>query len=361
VTRLEHTLYRVAAFGVSTATDERLVPDPLHPDAWSSLVAEVHRARLVGLLEAAVDAGAFAVTEDQRTELAELHLRWCATSLELERDLLEVVSVLEAAGVEVLVLKGAAHAHLLYPDPAQRCFGDNDVLVHGHDLPRAIQALERLGYRRAVPPLRAGFDRRYGKGATLRRPDGRELDLHRTLLFGTYGLLVDPAGLFARADHLLLGNRSIAALGREDRLLHGCLHSALGDPEPRLASLRDVVQAASAGVDAEAFRDLVRRRQAGAVVARTVQLIETRLVVEAPAVLRGATPLGEPTRRHRRAIAAYVGRDRSFRAKVVASLPFLPSAYDRAAFLLAAAAPAAPIRERFGGRYGWYLRGARRR
>ncbi|MBA3621797.1 MAG: hypothetical protein H0W51_05695 [Euzebyales bacterium] len=57
--------------------------------------------------------------------------------------------------------------------------------------------LGNCGYRRSWPQLRPGFDRRFGKGAPLRRDEGWELDLHRTFVMGPFGLTVDLDGLFA--------------------------------------------------------------------------------------------------------------------------------------------------------------------
>jgi hypothetical protein len=351
-------LAEVARFGLNEHTTS-LASRPVTGGAWRSLLAGAQRGRLVGLLQAAVDAGALPVTEQQRVELAEQHLRWCVTSLDLERELLTVTARLASAGIGSVVLKGAAHAHLLYPDPAWRTFGDNDLLVLGEDVRRAIDVLADLGYERSVAGLRPSFDRRFGKGATLRRDGGPELDLHRTLLFGTYGLLIEPADLFDRAIPFELGGQPLRALGPEDRLLHTCIHSALGDPEPRLASLRDVAQAAEARVDDDTFLSRVDEWRSAVVVLRVVYLLESVLGVEPPRLLRAAAERTVPTTRDRRAVAAYVGRNRSFAAKARASLSFLPSVRDRTAFLLAAALPAAPLRVRFGGRYRWYLRALR--
>jgi hypothetical protein len=351
-------LAAVARFGLPGHTGP-LASRATNEAEWSGLLAGAHRGRLIGLLQAAVDGDALPVTERQRSDLAAVHLRWCVTAIGLERELLEVTAQLGAAGVASVVLKGSAHAHLLYPDPAWRTFGDNDILVLGGDVPRAVDVVADRGYERSVAGLRPSFDRRFGKGATLRRDGGPELDLHRTLLFGTYGLLIEPADLFDRAIPFELGGQPLRALSPEDRLLHTCIHSALGDPEPRLASLRDVAQAAEARVDEDTFLSRVDEWRSAVVVLRVVYLLESVLGVEPPRLLRAAAERTVPTTRDRRAVAAYVGRNRSFAAKVRASLSFLPSVRDRTAFLLAAALPAAPLRVRFGGRYRWYLRALR--
>ena len=49
--------------------------------------------------------------------------------VQLERVLLETVAELDALGAEFRVLKGTAVAHLDYPDPSWRGFGDIDLLV----------------------------------------------------------------------------------------------------------------------------------------------------------------------------------------------------------------------------------------
>lgn len=326
----------VATFGLFGIAALELT-EPLDDDAWTVLVGAVDRHRLVGLLHAAVAAGDMAVTDRQREELDELHLSWCVTSVELERELLVVIDHLERCGVESLVLKGAAHAHLLYPDPSWRSFGDNDVLVRGAQVEPAIDALEALGYRRTIPTLDPGFDARFGKGATLRRRDGVELDLHRTLLFGTYGLRVEPDLLFAGSVAFRLGGRELRALGSEMRVLHLCYHASLGDPDPRFASLRDAAQAATVtDVDLREVVALAERWRSTAALARTVMLWRARLGFEAPPVLAEAAAGFGPTSVDDAAVASYIGRDRSFVAKIRASLPFLDRRRDRVALVLAA-------------------------
>ena len=109
----------------------------------------------------------------------------------LERWTLEVVQLFADAAIEVRLLKGPAVAHLDYPDPAWRAFGDIDVLVPSAQYDDAIRALLAVGGRRRSQEVRPGFDRRFGKGACVTLLNGVQVDVHRTLASGPFGLTVD--------------------------------------------------------------------------------------------------------------------------------------------------------------------------
>ena len=71
-------------------------------------------------------------------------LRRRAALWDLERDF--VLSRLAAAGISVVLLKGAALRLSVYKDPVERQFGDVDVLVPPEQIAAAIPALEASGY-----------------------------------------------------------------------------------------------------------------------------------------------------------------------------------------------------------------------
>ena len=100
------------------------------------------------------------------------------------------------------VLKGSAVAHIDFPDPGLRSFGDVDMLVRAGDFGRAVGVLETMGGRRRVPELRPGFDRRFGKGAVIKLPSDLEIDLHRTFVAGALGMTIDLDSLFKRKTPL---------------------------------------------------------------------------------------------------------------------------------------------------------------
>ena len=157
--------------------------------------------------------GALPVTASQHDRVEERLEAWLAHALRIERLLLDATAALDAAGLEHRVLKGAALAHLAYPDPAWRVFGDLDLLVPGPDLTMAVGVLERaLGVSRVEAELRPGFDDRFGKEALLRAPGGPELDLHRTFVQGALGLTVELGDLFVPGQQFSLGGRPLQAL-----------------------------------------------------------------------------------------------------------------------------------------------------
>lgn len=351
----------VAAHGLP-GQEAPLREEALSGSAWRSLVRTVDRQRLAGFLHAAIEAKRLPVTDDQQREADDLHLRWCAGALRLDRLLLHLAAALEDEGIEVVVLKGTAVAHLAYPDPALRSYGDVDLLFRSEQFDEALEVLYGQGYVRPAAPAGRDFDRRFGKGATLKGADGHELDVHRNLVFGTFGYAIELGELFASATTFHLGGRSLQALGPETRLLHACYHAALGDPDPRYSSIRDIAQMVATGThDADRLLVLAERWQARAVLARGFWLCREHLGVE----LRGPLPRAldgyVPTRREQRAIDSYVGSNRHFAAKVVASLPYLDSNRDRAAFIWATAVPPSRFTRSRGSDPGvaWIRRGFR--
>lgn len=340
-------------------TPASIAEEPLDDLVWADLVDEVRGQRLSGLLLAAVADGSLVVTDGQLDDVLELHRVSMALSVALERDLLTAVDLLERGGVEVQVLKGSAVAHLDYPDPGLRCFGDSDVQVRAADFDRAVEVLTAAGYDRIFPQPRAGFDRRFSKGTSFETPAGFELDLHRTFVLGPIGLVIDLDEVWSAHDTLDLGDRKLRTLDRSGRFLHACLHAYLGDSPPRLVPLRDAAQMMAApDFDADGVRARAARWRVEAVVAAAVSTVLARL---GPVETRGLDVWARdrrPGRRETRMLAAYTEGHRSSATKAAAALRAIPGGRDKVAYLRALVFPdAAYVRERHGSRRDRFRRG----
>src|SRR6185436_11185739 len=66
-----------------------------------------------------------------------------------EQVLAELLMLYQGAGIDVLVLKGAALAQLVYPQPVLRPMRDIDILVRASDVYRAYALLPKIGF---MPP-----------------------------------------------------------------------------------------------------------------------------------------------------------------------------------------------------------------
>lgn len=361
---VDRLVRRVAVHGLPAAPPIRDVLDaPLDDDRFGELLRRTERHRVTGHLMDAVESGALPATASQAEQVAARHEAWCASMLLLERELLQVIDRLEANSIEVVVLKGSAAAHLGYPDPALRLFGDNDILVRSHQIDRALHVLAAAGYARRSVPARPDFDRRFGKGATLYSAASTELDVHRSLVFGSFGFAVDLDELWDATTTFRLAGRELTALDSDAALLHAMFHAALGDAQPQLGVLRDLAQrTTSPAHDPERVVALARRWRAMPVVKRAVSLLEGHLEVRVDGPIAVAAAAYRPTSTESRAVASYVAADRSFTAMVLASLPYLPSMRERVAFLRAVAMPSTDFIATRGivGGLAWWRQGLRR-
>jgi hypothetical protein len=323
---------------------------------------EVTHERIEGLLAAAVASGGLPVDPEQREEVRRAARGRARVDLGLERELITTACVLERTGVRYRVLKGLAWAQTAYPDPSWRGSGDVDLLIADDDWYQAVRALEEGGARRILPEVRPGFDRRFGKDATLRSRAGWEIDLHRLLAAGPFGLWVDQAQLLARSACVTIGGSVLPVLDAEAAFVHACYNLVLGDDPHRLIAARDVSQMGlNAHADPDSVHDLAQQWRAVPVVLRALSLAEKMLGVRlwdrpvaGPFLPAGIGPAA------RLLMATYRGPGRGYSSQA-ASLAALPGARERITYLNALARPQRAYLEARGlSQAGHIRRGIRR-
>jgi hypothetical protein len=308
---------------------------------WSDL-RMLWQGQLLPFFVEAVSDGARRLSDDERRQLEQALTDRFLETIVLERELLDLAGLLDEHEVRYRVMKGAAHAHLDYPDPALRLFGDTDLVVAAADLELAKTAIEARGYQRLKAERRAGFDTRFEKSLTLISPAGLELDLHRTFVSGPFGQCFDPDALFDAVEWFTVGSRRLPALAREERLLHACISATISDPVPRLRPARDVVQMLlHPALDGDRVVRLAHRWGLAAVLARGIVHADARLGTELDLPLVAWAATMHPSRRDRARLAPYLGSQRNYVRRTLAALRAVPGVRARAAFAAAYLFPAA--------------------
>jgi hypothetical protein len=313
-----------------------------------AFVAKLAREKLTGLAIAAMDAQTLDLSVSGTEALMERHRGAMANCLRIEDRLLEIDDRFSRAGIEYAVLKGPAVAHTAYPDPSLRDFGDLDLLVRGGEFKGACLVLREMGFHRVIPEPRPGFDERFGKAAAHRHVDDSiEIDLHRTLVLGPFGLWLAPDVLLDRAARFPLGGRLIPRLDDTGTLLSVAMHASLGWP-PRLVPLRDVLQVSRAmDVDRAMLATWAREWRLSAVLSHAFSTAGAILDAETVAESRAFT--GSPPRRGEvEALQAYLAERRAMGGTAVSTLRAIPGLWRKAAY---ARAMVFPSREFLQGRY----------
>jgi hypothetical protein len=322
----------VAGFGL--ASDGQEAPLVTVPEqSWSSVFAYLNAQRLTGLAVATAEAGAVSLTEAQEDKLLQAHRDAMVWALGIERSLLKLGKAFEKSEIEFVVLKGPTFAHGAYPDPSWRPFADLDLLVRGQDWRPACELLEAQGYRRDLPEPRRGFDERFGKAATHTGPGGLQVDLHRTLVLGPFGLWLDPEDLFGRTQTFELAGATLRRLDDTTLLLHAAMHASLGWRPPFLLSVRDVAQVATEGaVDWDAAKDLVRRWRLAAVIGHAFGAARELLGARLPAAADRLLAI-RPRRREVRALEAYTTERRGRGGMALSTLGAIRGLRPKAAYI----------------------------
>jgi hypothetical protein len=261
-------------------TSSKAPTEPLSPEAWAALTATAERHGLSGLLVDAVASAALPATPAQRAAAGELEMALTRARNDHETRAGTALELLDRAGVEIRLLKGMAVARLEYSDEQLRPTGDVDVLVRAEQIGTAVAALVDAGGQWADPEPTPGWNRHVGKGATVYLPEPRmEVDLHRLLVWGPFGVRVPPAELWLHSRTLTFDGVERRTLGREETLLHACAHQlVLGLTRAREA--RDVAQVlCNPALDVERLLGLARRWGQEALLATAIVLSEREVAL----------------------------------------------------------------------------------
>ncbi len=141
-----------------------------------------------------------------------------------------MVEAFERAGIETLLLKGAALALTAYERVGLRPFGDVDVLVRPANAAAARELMDRHGW----VPIRAvagsSLALRHSLGYT--NGSGVDLDLHWVSLSDCGGDDRADDGFWRRSVPVDLQGVRTRALCPSDQLLHVCVHGVHWTPVP---------------------------------------------------------------------------------------------------------------------------------
>jgi Uncharacterised nucleotidyltransferase len=155
----------------------------------------------------------------------------------------ELLTSFANAGVPIILLKGAALAHLIYPNPALRPMIDIDILVEPAEIGRAARIVRTAGFSFA-----SGYESRFAgrmhhlPAATITRSGFRiSLEIHRDAISSdqsdsiTFTTLVEKPRPFKRG-----AGPDGVALGHIDMLRHLARHAFLPARQVRLIHLYDL-------------------------------------------------------------------------------------------------------------------------
>jgi len=142
-------IYKTICQVLSARQDAVNLPE-LEPNEWGILAqmaeAEGVAPLLYWELVRNTDEVFTAVPPRVRDFFQRSYYQTAARNAVLFSELERILAAFEKAQIAVIVLKGAALAHKLYPDRALRPMSDLDLMVRPDDLTQATQVLQALGY-----------------------------------------------------------------------------------------------------------------------------------------------------------------------------------------------------------------------
>ena len=162
----------------------------------------------------------------------------------LYKDLQAILMALQAIQVEVIVLKGAALAEMVYHHRSLRPMGDVDLLVRRQDVSRVEAKLGSVNYLLSEVTGTKAWYEKYHYHVIFQKhaatPTAIPYEIHWDLERPRSPFTIDIAGLWERAVPASIAHVEALVLCPEDLLLHLCLHTCQDNFSCGLRSLCDI-------------------------------------------------------------------------------------------------------------------------
>jgi hypothetical protein len=248
----------------------------------------------------------FRVSDGEETDADRRILREAAV-VDAERSmrLRHIADQLARHGIDALVLKGAAFAHVAYPAPYLRPRNDDDLWVRERDFAAACALLEACGYAARVEVTSAEITKqRHFVASETRAP--HQVDLHWWPVNpSAFDALPAFNECFRESVTLDAIGADVRAPGRVHALLLACAHRVAHHTETEDAMWHcDIHFLATrlAAADWRAFESEARRAEVARVAGASLRYVMTRLGTAVPPdiVERLLLVAGEPSSRYLR-------------------------------------------------------------
>jgi hypothetical protein len=170
-----------------------------------------------------------------------------------------LLAAFEEAGIDTMMLKGAALIQLYYKESGLRPMLDADVLVHAHQVQQAMDLLTRLQwkpFRYMQPQMRIPIVH----STPFEDAGGRQLDLHWHLLWECFNAN-DDDDYWKNAVPIQIGGVQTLGLNRTDQLLHACWHGARWNEVPPIRWVADAMAILSASDTEIEWPSLLKKAQ----------------------------------------------------------------------------------------------------
>ncbi len=158
-----------------------------------------------------------------------------ASNIVMYYELGKILRAFKQKGIEVIVLKGAALAEIVYKNIALRPMCDVDLLVKREDLFEVKKVLTELGYACMIHDyeLCQEYNETFGKELPFIKQDSPhlKLEIHWNLSDYSYYVETDPIDQFwENAIEVEISDVSTLILCPEDLIIYLCYHLAVNHP-----------------------------------------------------------------------------------------------------------------------------------
>ncbi|HEY0730234.1 MAG TPA: nucleotidyltransferase family protein [Pyrinomonadaceae bacterium] len=168
-----------------------------------------------------------------------------------------LLAAFETAGIQTMVLKGAALIPLYYKESGLRPMLDADVLVHEHQAEQAMDVLARLqwkSFRFGQPQTRIPIVH----STPFEDGGGRQMDLHWHLFWECFNAS-DDEDYWETAIPIQVGGTKTLALSATDQLLHTCWHGARWNEVPPIRWVADAMAILGASAAEIQWQNLAKK------------------------------------------------------------------------------------------------------
>ncbi|MCK5716175.1 MAG: nucleotidyltransferase family protein [Thiomargarita sp.] len=213
---------------LANLSNQQISATPLTEIEWHQWLHFAHKHGVAPLLYHRLNSGVLQlqIPEPIRVLLCQAYYQNVLKNKHYYHELSKVLKPLHAAGIKVIVLKGAFLAKTVYPIEALRMMSDIDLLIQKQDLEQTEKIMVEMGYGSKE---RLSIDAQCAMSHELHslKKNGLSIDIHWTISKITEPLKITvDEELWQRSQEFMISDFQVFSLSPEDLIVHLCFNTA---------------------------------------------------------------------------------------------------------------------------------------